>query len=189
MSGPSTQDQILDAVMAVIVRDGVRGASMRTVAEEADVSLGLISYHFDDKRSLIEATFKRATGALFAVAVEAATGHESADDRVRAYIRGAFSPEFLTDEYLALRISLWAVSRTDPDIAAVEEELYRNYAAQLRDLIAEARPKLSPIEVAERATDAIVIQNGLWLNWSRFQNPIDLDRSLERCEEIALGER
>jgi len=186
MSGTKTQDQILDAVTAVIVRDGVRGASMRTVAEEADVSLGLISYHFDDKRSLIEAAFKRTTGALFAVAVTAAEGLASPDDRVRAYIRGAFSAEFLTDDYLALRVSLWAVSRTDPAIAAIEEELYSNYAEHLRDLIAEARPGLSPIDVAERATDAIVIQNGAWLNWARFHNTVDLDRSLERCEQIAL---
>jgi len=187
MSGTSTQDQILDAVMAVIVREGVRGASMRNVAEEADVSLGLISYHFDDKRSLIEAAFKRATGALFALATDAAEGHASPHERVRAYLRGAFSPEFLTDEYLALRISLWAVSRTDPDIAAIEEELYLNYASRLRHLISDARPELSPIDVAERATDTIVIQNGLWLNWARFQNTVDLNRSLERCERIALG--
>jgi len=186
MSGASTQNQILDAVTAVIVREGVRGASMRNVAEEADVSLGLISYHFDDKRSLIEAAFKRATGALLAVALTAAESVESPEERVRAYLRGAFSSEFLTDEYLALRVSLWAVSRTDPTIAAIEEELYSNYASHLGDLIAKARPDLSPIDVAERATDAIVIQNGSWLNWARFHNPGDLDRSLERCERIAL---
>ena len=61
MAGAETQDVILDAVQSVIVRDGVRGASMRQVALEADVSLGLLSYHFDDKNSLILAAFERAT--------------------------------------------------------------------------------------------------------------------------------
>ena len=51
------------AVQSVIVRDGVRGTSMRQVAQEADVSLGLLSYHFDGKDSLIVAAFERATSS------------------------------------------------------------------------------------------------------------------------------
>ena len=59
MTLTETQEAILDAVQSVIVREGVGGASMRQVAETADVSLGLLSYHFDDKDSLIAAAFKR----------------------------------------------------------------------------------------------------------------------------------
>ena len=59
-----SQEQSLDAVAEVIVRDGVRGASMRTVAQEAGVSLGLLSYHFTDKSSLITAAYARAADRL-----------------------------------------------------------------------------------------------------------------------------
>lgn len=181
-----TQEQILDAAMSCIGRDGIDGASMRNVAREADVSLGLLSYHFDDKRSLIVAAFELSTSRLFDASISSLDGVEGADDRVRAYVRGAFHGEFLDPQYLALRVALWAISRTDPEIAAVERNLYERYAAQLVQLIVAARPDLPTGEACDRATDVIVIQNGLWLNWARHTDVEDLERGLARCDEIAL---
>ncbi len=182
-----TQEQILDAAMSCIGRDGIDGASMRNVAREADVSLGLLSYHFDDKRSLIVAAFELSTSRLFDASVSSLLDVEGADDRVRAYVRGAFHGEFLDPEYLALRLALWAISRTDPEIEVVERNLYERYAEQMAELIAAARPALPVREARNRATDVIVTQNGLWLNWARHGDRDDLERGLARCDEIALG--
>ena len=113
MARTETQDQILDAVQSVIVRDGVRGASMRQVAQEADVSLGLLSYHFDDKDSLILAAFVRAASDILQTCTAAAEAVEDPADRVRAFLRGAFTDDFLDGDYLRLRVSLWAVALTD----------------------------------------------------------------------------
>jgi AcrR family transcriptional regulator len=181
-----TQEQILDAAMSCIVRDGIDGTSLRNVAREADVSLGLLSYHFDDKRSLIEASFRLSTNRLYEASVSSLVGVDGADDRVRAFIRGAFHGEFLDPHYLALRLALWAIARTDPEIAAVERGLYERYADQMTDLIAAARPELTRGEARDRTTDVIVTQNGLWLNWARHSNRTDLERGLARCDEIAL---
>ncbi|MGI9605499.1 MAG: TetR/AcrR family transcriptional regulator, partial [Acidimicrobiales bacterium] len=132
MSTSDTQDHILDAVQSVIVRDGVRGASMRQVAQEADVSVGLLSYHFDDKGSLILAAFDRAATTLLDASIDAAAAIDDPEDRMRAFLRGSFSPEFLDGDYLRLRVSLWAVSLTDPELAKVDAEYYEKYAVQMR---------------------------------------------------------
>ncbi len=183
-----TQEQILDATMSCIVRDGIEGASLRNVAREADVSLGLLSYHFDDKRSLIEAAFGRATDRLYEATIAAVTDVEGPDEAVRAYIRGAFTDEFLTTEHLALRLSLWAIARTDVEIAAVERRLYERYEIKLAELIRVARPSLDASMSHERATDVIVTQNGLWLNWARHHDRDALERGLARCDAIALAD-
>lgn len=182
-----SQDQILDAVLSVMMRDGVRGASMRTVAKEADVSLGLLSYHFDGKDALITAAFELATTRLLDRSTEATEGISDPDQRVSAYLRGSFEPDFLDDEYLKLRMSLWAVARTDEALAEVERDYHRRYAAQLQELIAKARPNLPSDEVAGRTTDLIAFSSGLWLNWSRFHDHDDLRRGLDRCDQIALS--
>lgn len=182
-----TQEQILDAAMSCIVRDGLDGASLRNVAREADVSLGLLSYHFDDKRSLIEAAFQLSTERLLDATLESLAGIDDPDDRVRAFVRGAFHGEFLESTYLALRIALWAIARTDPDLAAVEQRFYDRYADRLAELIGAARPNLSAAESDDRTTDVIVTQNGLWLNWARHQQVDDLERGLARCADIALA--
>ncbi len=187
MTDLGTPDQILDAAAAVIVREGVRGASLRSVAKEADVSLGLLSYHFDDKQTLLEAAFRRATDVLLARAQSEVASADTPDSQVRAFLRGAFAEEFLGSDYLTLRISLWAVSRTDPEIGAIERDLYVRYASSLAALIQGARPELGQDEAAARATDAIVIQNGLWLNWARYADRDALERGLTMCERAALS--
>jgi AcrR family transcriptional regulator len=142
----ATQEQTLDKAMSCIGRDGIDGASVRNVAREADVSLGLLSYHFDDKRCMIVATFELSTSKLFIASVASLIDVDGADEGVRAYIRGAFRGEILDPQYLALRVALWAISPTGPEIETVERHLYERYANQLTALIAQARPKPSAIE-------------------------------------------
>ncbi len=187
MAGEETQDVILDAVQSVIVRDGVRGASMRQVALEADVSVGLLSYHFDDKDSLILAAFERATNELREASIDAAAAVDGADEKVVAFIRGSFTDEFLNSDYLRLRVSLWAVSLTDPELAKVDTRYYHEYSIALQVLISSARPSLAATEVAARTTDVVAYTNGLWLDWARFHNNKDLERGLTQSVSMALG--
>jgi len=186
MASSDTQDQILDAVQSVIVREGVRGASMRNVAEEAEVSVGLLSYHFDDKQSLIVAAFDRATTALLAASTASAAAVSGSDEKVKAFLRGAFTDDFLTGDYLRLRISLWAVALTDPAVSRLDAEYNATYTTIWEGLVAAARPELTDDEVAARVTDAITLSNGVWLNWARYQNQVDLERGLRLAEEIVL---
>ncbi len=184
-----TPGHILDAAVSVIVRDGIRGTSLRSVAKQADVSLGLLGYHFDDKQTLLHHAFKRATDVLLERSMAARdTVADEADPtaRVEAYVRGAFHEDFLHADYLHLRISLWAASRTDSDLAAIERDLYLRYAQHMSATIAEAHPQASSSQVEHRTTDVIVVQNGLWLNWARYQDRPDLERGLRLCVALAL---
>lgn len=189
MPTSDAHDVILDAVIARIAQDGIDGASMRSVAKQADVSLGLLSYHFDDKQALIVAAFRRACERLQAVSNSSVEDETlSPADRIVRLVRSPFVPEFLDDEYLALRISMWALARTDDQIADVERDLYLPYSEQLTALIRVHEPKLSAQKALDRATDCLLTQNGLWLNWARYHDEHDLERGLRRCDAIALGE-
>ena len=183
-----SQEQILDAAMRCISRDGIDQFNLRAVAAEAGVSLGLLGYHFTDKQSLVTATFQLATDRLLATSIAAASNAADANARVDHFIRGAYRDEFLEPGYLTLRLSLWAMARTDHAIAAAEASLYVRYAERMEELIALARPDLDPTEVAHRVTDVIVTQNGLWLNWARYRKADDLERGLQRCVRLALGD-
>ena len=52
-------ERILDAALIVLARNGVGGVSMRAVAREADVALGLANYYFTNKTELIAAALRR----------------------------------------------------------------------------------------------------------------------------------
>jgi AcrR family transcriptional regulator len=57
--GKDRQERILDAVLMVLSRSGISGVSMRAVAREAGVALGLVNYHDADKKGLIPAALHR----------------------------------------------------------------------------------------------------------------------------------
>ncbi len=182
-----TQEQILDAVGSVILREGIGGASMRTVAKEADVSVGLLSYHFDDKQTLILAVFQRATDRLFDACASAAEKQQDPAEKFRAFLRGAFSDEFLNGSYLALRIALWALALTEDGVAALDAEFYERYSSRFCELVGAARPELSETVVADRVQDLIASSNGLWLNWARWRDNDALQRGLGHCEDLTLN--
>ena len=53
------QVRILEAALSLLSRRGISGVSMRAVAAEAKVALGLVNYYYEDKTSLIAAALHR----------------------------------------------------------------------------------------------------------------------------------
>jgi AcrR family transcriptional regulator len=57
-------DAILDSAEQVFATSGYAGATMREIAETANVAQGLIHYHFDNKETLFEKMIGRRTGEI-----------------------------------------------------------------------------------------------------------------------------
>src|SRR5689334_19780389 len=111
------QERILDAVLRLLAQGGISAISMRAVAREAEVSLGLVNYHYNDKTSLIRAALQRIEEQDVAL-VEPDPGVDP-EERVRAALRRVADPEFLTTDYLSLRLQLWALARVHEDFERV----------------------------------------------------------------------
>jgi len=60
----ATRDRILDAAEHLFARRGYYGVSLRAIAEEAGVQLGLLPYHFGSKEGLYAAIFERRMGRI-----------------------------------------------------------------------------------------------------------------------------
>lgn len=179
------QERILDAVVALLGRQGISGVSMRAVAREAGVALGLVNYYYDDKTSLIAAALHRIEQDD--VALVAADPMLTPEAQLRAALRRVVESRLLTTEYLSLRLQLWALAQADPDFAEINATAQSRYRAGLADLVRAARPALSRAECRRRAADVAVIQNGMWLTALLGLDRSSLRRSSARCEEIALA--
>ena len=95
--------------------------------------------------------------------------------------------EFLTTEYLSLRLQLWALAQAHEDFAQINITAQQRYRGGLAALISAARPGLSASECATRAADIDVVQNGIWLTALLGLDHASIHRSVTRCEEIALA--
>ncbi|MBB3042973.1 TetR/AcrR family transcriptional regulator [Nocardioides sp. LMS-CY] len=182
--GKDRQERILDAVVELLSHGGISSVSMRAVAREAGVSLGLVNYHYADKASLIAAALRRVEEQDLAIV--APDPDLSPEERLRAALARVAAPEYLTTEYLSLRLQLWSLAQAHEDFEQINTEAQKRYRAGLAALIRAARPELSRGECARRAADIDVVQNGLWLTALLGLDRASVKRSVVRCEEIAL---
>jgi AcrR family transcriptional regulator len=180
------QAQILDATLRILAREGIGGVSIRAVSREAGVALGLVGYYYDDKTSLIRAALERIGEQDLGILEP--NPRLSPEQRLRATLRRVVEPEFLTTEYLSLRLQLWALAQAHDDFAQINTDAQQRYRTRLAALVQAARPDLSRAECTRRAADIDVVQNGMWLTALLGLDRASLRRSVRRCEEIALAE-
>jgi len=182
-SRPDRQAQIIDAVLKVLSREGIAGVSMRAVAREAGVALGLVHYYFDDKTSLIAASLRHVEEQDLGI-VEPDLALPP-DRRLLSALHRVADPELLTTEHLSLRLQLWSLARVNDEFAEINSAAQKRYRSGLAALIREARPDLTRQECDRRATDIDILQNGMWLTALLGLDHASIRRSLDRTVEIA----
>jgi AcrR family transcriptional regulator len=180
------QASILEATLSLLGRHGISGVSMRAVAREANVALGLVHYYYKDKTALIAAALRRVEE--HDVAIVEPDPMLPPEQRVRAALRRVADPEFLTTEYLSLRLQLWALAQAHEVFAQINTAAQRRYRAGLAGLIRTARPGLSRAECDKRAADIDILQNGMWLTALLGLDRASIRRTVRRSEEIALAD-
>ena len=172
-------------MLALLAREGIAGVSMRAVAREAGVALGLVHYYFDDKTSLIAASLRLVEEQD--IEIVRPDPDLAADAGLRAALHRIADPEFLTTEYLSLRLQLWALAQVNEEYAEINATAQARYRAGLAALIAAARPDLGKAECTRRAADIDVLQNGLWLTALLGLDQASIKRSVDRTVEIATA--
>ncbi|MGX5716758.1 TetR/AcrR family transcriptional regulator [Arthrobacter sp. MAHUQ-56] len=179
------QTRILDAAMDLLSRHGISGVSMRAVAREAGVALGLVNYYYDDKTTLIRAALRRVDE--HDVALVAPDPSLAPDEQLRAALRRVAGADLLTTRYLSLRLHLWALAQADEDYAQINAAAFDRYIDGLAKLVSAARPGLQWEQCRARASDIVVIQNGMWLTSLLGVDKKAIERSIARTEDIAFA--
>ncbi|MDO5532336.1 TetR/AcrR family transcriptional regulator [Sutterella sp.] len=111
---PERRSRIIDAALLVIARDGVAGASMRRIADQADVPLGSMTYHFRDREDLLAEAFGRfidELDRLTTARIDAVKTPAKMLDLVADLI---FDPD--DRHYRLLSYELWAYASRRPEM-------------------------------------------------------------------------
>lgn len=153
---------LIEACARVLAREGIAGASVRTIAVEAGVSAGLVGHYFPGVDALIAATYAH-TGARVDAALESAVAAagDAPRDRLEAYVTASFAAPIADPELLATWIAFWSLVRARPEIAALHDEQYGGFRAQLETLLADCGLPAAALRRTAIAITALV--DGLWL--------------------------
>lgn len=126
----ASRSRILRAALRLFARHGYDGTSIRMIAHEARISLGLLYNYFPSKRRVLSALFEqsmRDVRASFGVAEVA----RSPADRIRALVRGAF-------EILRRNQDFWRLSygvRMQPAVIAGLGKRLGDWTATIRSTL------------------------------------------------------
>lgn len=100
-----TREQIVEATVRVLARDGFHGLSFAKVVQEGGLSsTRLVSYHFGTREALLQQTFAHVLTRAAAFMGPRIAEHESIRGKIRAYITSNL--QFLTEDLAYARAAV-----------------------------------------------------------------------------------
>ncbi|AZV78409.1 TetR family transcriptional regulator [Parasedimentitalea marina] len=167
-SADQRKEALIVATLSLVAEGGVRGATVRAIAERANVTQGLIRHYFRSKEDLIIAAYDHhmtnMTDQTFAFA---AAVDKSARDRLAALVNASLQPPVADPRAVALWASFLNKVQQDAQMKAMHERTYVYFRDQLQELIRaaleEAGQQTSPARLRHLATACNGVIDGLWM--------------------------
>lgn len=148
------REALLDAVIAVVARRGLRYLTYRSVASEAGVTHGLVAHHFGSRDALLLAALRHSVQRSIDVTALRTDGGTPDD-----FVRG-FAEMIERDPDLhAFQYEVLLESRRSAEARRHADELYASYRAAAREGLARLGIADGPIaDLVFAALDGLVFQ-------------------------------
>jgi AcrR family transcriptional regulator len=155
------REEILDATLAVVVRDGLAAVRVGDVAEVLGVSSGLVFYHFGTKDALVAEAFGYAVERDLAGLAEAVQGEHEPVERLRRVLE-LYGPTGTASGWL-LWIDAWALAQHQAEIRRTLHRLDRRWTEALREVVDDgvARGSFSCADPAATVARVSALLDGL----------------------------
>ena len=181
---------LMEATLRCLAAHGAEKTSIRTICQEAGVSVGLINHYYSGKEALIADVYEQLANDLRAALQDQMqrTGG-GPRQRLSAFFRASFSPVTLDSGLLRVWLSFWSMTQQSPVIAAVHDRTYRAYLQTLEGLLAELADEdpTRPLDVRLAAIGLSGVLDGLWLEWCLNPRTFAPDEGIRVCEACLDG--
>ena len=158
------RQQLVEAAIVVLTREGVPKTTTRAIVAEAGTSLSVFHYCFDSKQELLDAVIKTLVGTTVDLAEASFDAGANRRQMIRAGLTAYWKHVVANPDQHLLTYELTQYCLRKPGYAAVARQQYDHYAnafIAVLDAIG-AQPVVSP-EVIGRYLSATV--DGLTLDW------------------------
>jgi len=158
------RQQLVDAAIAVLTREGVPGATTRAIVAEAGTSLSVFHYCFDSKQELLDAVIKTLVGTTVDLAEASFEEGATRQEMIRAGLGAYWSHVVANPDHHLLTYELTQYCLRTPGYAAVARQQYDHYAhAFIAILDALGAVPAVPLDATGRYCAAMI--DGLTLDW------------------------
>jgi AcrR family transcriptional regulator len=152
------RDEILSATWRVIARDGIARATIRSIAQEAGCSRGILAHYFDDKADILGSALLMSHRRVIA-RMDAATEHLAGLDALRVVMLEALPLDEQRDLEAQIEISFWGRALGNPALRELQHSEFDHLLDRLRRHLSEAagRGELRPAVDIDLAAHQLVI--------------------------------
>jgi AcrR family transcriptional regulator len=122
---PLRREQIVQATIRCLAREGYAGLTMKKVSREARVSQGILHYYFADKRAILVAALEAVMADLDrrVAAAQARSGRDP-EARLRALIRASLQAAREAREVWVVFVEFWGEMMHDARLREINAHLY-----------------------------------------------------------------
>lgn len=184
------RELLLQAAIACLSEQGLRGFTLQNVAQRAKVSLALIGHYFGGIEELLQAVFAAVMFKMPAAPKAEPTSLAEATSQLMDTVENNFAPGYYSRDnllvWLPLYEEMYLKGRIGRRLVAQEEQYIKAVARQIE---AVARFRKLTVDAHQVAADFIAFTDGLWLHWC-FTDNEDYSRNREtavRYLELHIG--
>ena len=159
---------LIEATLELVAEKGVQGATVRGIADRAQVTQGLIRHYFSSKEELITAAFEyhmtQMTDLTFAPVADV---KGSARDQLRVFVQSSLMPPVVDPRSIALWAGFLNKVQHDAQMKETHAKTYVQFRDRLEKLIRtaleEAGHETEPARLYQLATACNALIDGLWM--------------------------
>jgi TetR/AcrR family transcriptional repressor of bet genes len=176
------RQQLIDATIKCIARNGMGSTSIGDVAKEAGLSQGIVNLHFESKENLLRETLRFLADEYktrFNKALEE-SGPEAAD-KLLALVELDFQPSIMNRKKIAVWFAFWGAVKSRPTYRKICDERDRYYDEIFEDLCAViiAEGKYKTVSASSAAVALNSMTNGMWLSYLISPGSFDRQQGMD----------
>ncbi len=182
--------QLIMAAIDSISKRGFSDTTLRHVTEKAQLSLGVVNYHFESKEALYDATLGFLAQEHYDLWTQYyAAAKPKPADRLAAIISADFDKKICTHKRLTVWFAFWGQAKYRPNYLKIhnknDNERYGLITELCGELIADGGYSNLEKERAARTIEAL--SDGAWLCLMLYPKSSDRDRCKEDCLQALAG--
>jgi AcrR family transcriptional regulator len=167
-SADERREELIEAAIKVMIRDGVAKATTRAIVAEAGLPLGAFHYCFRSKEELLQSVVERIMQGALAPAVAAGVEGAPVADVVRTTLHAYWERIRATPEEHLLTYELTQYALRQPGLAEVARLQYGRYLQVNRESLATMARLAGftwAVPLPTLARYGLAVLDGLTLNW------------------------
>ena len=177
------RELLVAATLRCLARDGHAGISVRRIATEAGVSVGLLNHHFGSIDALIADTYQKIASELTTALLHEIAQAGTPAEKLDAFLVGSFSSRVMDPQLLGVWVVFWSLIRHSEHVSQSHEKSYRAYLDLLRQLLGDLAVSEGFVihDTRLAAIGLSAMLDGLWIEWCLNPETFSAANGLHIC--------